>query len=124
MILKGYYRREIQYRKIVGLPPISRLVNILVEAGTDSDARKIACSVGDLIYPYTLQKRNPKIKLLGPVEAPIYRLRGRYRWQVAIAGPDHHTLRAILENETLKRILQTRKKGIRIVVDVDPMNLL
>ena len=119
-----YYRKEIQYRKIVGLPPISRLVNILIEASKDSDAKKIANSIGDLIYPYTLQKRKSGIKLFGPVEAPIYRLRGMFRWQVAIAGPDHHSLKAILDNETLKRILNVKRKGLRIVVDVDPINLL
>ncbi len=63
------------------------------------------------------------LRVLGAAEAPIRRLHGRYRWMIALRaknhGPIHRALRDVLDAEDFKPGPRER-----VVVDMDPYNLL
>ena len=64
------------------------------------------------------------IEVLGPVEAPIYKLSNRYRWQILLkssaASPLKNFVRRLLEESGAR----LKRGGVRLVVDVDPFFMM
>jgi primosomal protein N' (replication factor Y) len=69
-------------------------------------------------------KRGREIQVLGPAEAPLAKLRGKYRWQILIKCKSaellHYFLREI--DPLTRRVL--RGSGVSLIVDVDPYQML
>jgi primosomal protein N' (replication factor Y) len=108
-----FYQSELAARQRFGYPPYRTLVNV-VAAGQDPDAVRdaahvIAAALADAA------------DVLGPSPAPLARIRGRYRWQVLIKDDDAGTARSRLAQ--LMRAPPV-PRDVRIVVDVDPLELL
>jgi len=63
----------------------------------------------------------PEVRLLGPAEAPVFRLKGYYRFhfqlQSSSPGMLHQVLRAVLP-------AQRPPAGVEFTLDVDPFNML
>ena len=64
-------------------------------------------------------KINNEVNVLGPVLAPITKLRNRYRCRLLIRYPKNLFIQKYL-SESLNRIKIT--SGIKLEVDVDPIN--
>lgn len=108
-----FYQTELSARQRFGYPPYRTLVNV-VTAGPDPDAvRDAAQAVAAGI--------DGSGEVLGPSPAPLARVRGRYRWQVLIKDQDAGPARARLS--TIMRTLAV-PRGVRVLVDVDPIELL
>ncbi|MCL4425213.1 MAG: primosomal protein N', partial [Firmicutes bacterium] len=60
-------------------------------------------------------------QVLGPVPAPLPRLRGNFRWQILLKGAEIDLLRGVLRRALSSRNWTAR---VRISVDVDPVSLL
>jgi primosomal protein N' (replication factor Y) len=62
-----------------------------------------------------------QVRLLGPAEAPVFRLKGYYRFHFQLQSPSagqlHQVLRAVLP------ALRT-PSGVEYTLDVDPFNML
>lgn len=115
---------ELRYRKQLGYPPFTRMVCIRCE-GHDSDKvqaylESIAASL--VASMQDLQKEPPVI--LGPAPAPLERLQGRTRWHILIKSDDRRTLHTLVHKATAHLRSQSRTTGIRLVVDVDPYDML
>ena len=58
-------------------------------------------------------------KVLGPVNAPIFRLKKKFRFRLLIRGKKNLQL----QNSLARLILKFKfSKGIKLTVDVDPIN--
>jgi primosomal protein N' (replication factor Y) len=69
-------------------------------------------------------KRGKEIQVLGPVEAPISRLKGKYRWQILIKSKSVSLLQHLLnEVETLSK-KALRSSGVYLIIDVDPYQMI
>ena len=111
-----FYQGELAARQRFGYPPYRTLVNV-VAAGQDHDAvrdaaQAVATSVGEVMDP---------ADILGPSPAPLARVRGRYRWQVLIKDDDAGTAR-----DRLAQMMRASAvpRDVRVLVDVDPLELL
>ena len=62
--------------------------------------------------------------ILGPAPAPIERLKGRVRWQMLLKGKDRRTLHTLVRKAQEELLTHGQSQGVRIVVDVDPYNML
>jgi len=122
----AFYKHEIGFRKDLRYPPYSRLVQILVVGKDRGQTARYAQSLGKICR--TLQSKNRafqrEVELLGPVPAPLARIKKQYRWQLLLKGmkvrPLHELIKA-LRNTTEQEL---RKAGIRMVIDVDPVDML
>jgi len=116
----GLFSKEISLRRSLGYPPFSRLINLLFEGEQEEAVKKRAMSLaakGKLLLRHLKQTT-----ILGPAPSPLPRLRGKFRWQLLLKGPDLeelHSLCASLEQE------QANLGGaVKLSVDVDPENML
>jgi len=111
-----FYQSELAARRRFGYPPYRTLLNV-VAAGQDHDAVRDAAHA----VAAALAEAADAADILGPSPAPLARVRGRYRWQVLIKDDDAGRAR-----ERLAQVLRTLAvpRDVRILIDVDPLELL
>ena len=64
-----------------------------------------------------------RIEILGPAVAPIGKMRGKHRWQMVVKGEKQDLLHAYV-SQILEQIPSNlKRKGVRLGVDVDPVNI-
>ena len=63
--------------------------------------------------------------MLGPAPAALAKLNNRYRWHALLKAPNARRLHDVIEHglEELKRAAMPRR-GVRLIIDIDPVNLL
>src|SRR5438876_4943870 len=84
----GFVRRELEYRRESDYPPFSRMIVLRLDA---RDPERVAHDAAQVAAAATAAGGG-KIRVLGPAEAPIARVRGRTRYQVWLAGRDRAAL--------------------------------
>ena len=108
-----FLNRELDIRKKNKLPPFQRFISLILTGDNETKLEKEAYKFKTFIE----NKLNGKI--LGPVSAPIFRLKKRYRIRLLIRG--EKTLK--LQNSLAAAIPNYKfQPGIKLSVDVDPIN--
>jgi len=111
-----FYEREIAARRDAGMPPFGRLAAILVTAGDRARAEGYAREVALHAPPAD------KIQVLGPAEAPLSVIRGRYRYRLLVKATREADLQSYLR---LWLADMPKARGdIRLTVDIDPYSFL
>jgi len=108
-----FLNKELLLRKEKKLPPFYRLISIIVSGNNEALIMKFATNVKS-----KLPKIN-EVNVLGPVLAPITRLRRKYRCRILIRCPKNLFIQKYLV-QSLNKIKV--KYGIKLEVDVDPIN--
>ncbi len=105
--------KEIEIRKQNNLPPFQRFISLILTGDNENKLEKEASQ-----FKFFLQNKiNGEI--LGPVSAPIFRLKRKYRVRLLIRGPK--TLK--LQNSLAIAIPKFKfSLGIKLSVDVDPIS--
>lgn len=116
-----FYHRELASRRENGYPPFSSLARI---AFADSDAEqvaRVAARAAAALEQSGVARGRGEVHYLGPVEAPLHKLRGQFRFHMLIKGPDPARIRRALDGlfEMLGDVGETR-----ITVDIDPQDMM
>ena len=106
---------ELNVRQQYGYPPFRRLVKLLYEHHDRYSAQIEAMALADALGHAIHLQRLPDTDIVGPAPAFMERLRGRYRWQIILRGPD--PLQAL-------RALPADALTPGWAIDVDPANSL
>jgi primosomal protein N' (replication factor Y) len=119
----AFAERELALRREVGLPPITRMVRIVMR---DQDSTKLIQLAEELAAELTAAinagaEGGLPVQMKGPMPCAISRIAGYHRYQI--------TLTAALPGTLQKLLAAVRQKGAlarneRIAVDVDPVSLL
>ncbi|MBM4255819.1 MAG: primosomal protein N' [Deltaproteobacteria bacterium] len=115
---------ELRYRKQLGYPPFVRIVCIRCEGRDGEKVRDSVEKVTEHLVANMQGIQGDLPLILGPAPAPLERLNGRERWHVLIKGGDRRTLHAIVRKTAEELRQQIRAAGVRLVVDVDPYDML
>jgi len=103
---------EIELRKRNKLPPFCRFISIIISGKKEKQAINEAIKVKNQIT------KNIKEEILGPVNAPIFKLNQKYRCRLLLRSKKNVLIQKKL-TKTLKKIKIT--PGIKLTVDVDPI---
>mgnify|MGYP001166390569 CR=1 FL=1 len=108
-----FLERELNLRKKYNLPPFERFISIIISSKNENECQTNAYRLVDYL------KKKIKFTILGPVNAPIYKLRGSFRNRILIRSK-----KTIQVQKDLKKALNLFKKPkeIKLQVDVDPIN--
>ncbi len=113
-----FFEKELQFRRAMRYPPFASLANVLVRSREQEDAHRKACELGALLAPPP-----DGLRVLGPAEAPVPRLKAEYRYQLLVKAAGRKPLRGALES--LRAFAVDRKwPATALVIDVDPVTLL
>ena len=113
-----FYEKELSFRRMMHYPPFSAMANVLVRSEKKEMAMRMSAELGLLLAPPP-----EKLRVLGPAEAPVPRLKNEYRYQFLIKAASRKTL-----NELLQRIRvfarESKWGATALVIDVDPLSLM
>jgi len=109
----AFLQKELLLRKEKKLPPFYRLISIIISGKNELLIMKFAIGIKS-----KLPKMN-KVNILGPVLAPIIKLKKKYRCRILIRYPRNLFIQKYL-SQSLNKIKITH--GIKLEVDVDPIN--
>ncbi len=118
---RAFYEQEIATRHQNLYPPFVELANIIF-SDEDADealntARRAAVSLQDMGVFF----KKGKVQFLGPAEAPLYKLRGRYRYQMLIKAPDIPRLHETIQDLTDRL---GEPGSTTVVVDIQPIDMM
>ena len=121
---EGYYRKEMELRKILNYPPFGRLIIIVVSSEEEEELEKKAKKFYNILMAGLNIGTNPGGNefVSEPFKAPIYKINGRYRYQIFIKFNRENITK--VKNVIRKTINEYKEKKIRISVDVDPVSML
>ena len=120
----GFYQEEIQFRKALEYPPVSRLINFRLAGNSEKRTESIAEEMGKVGQSLLEKGYRKSIELLGPSIAPFARIRGKFRWQMLAKGKNSRSLHQFAQE--LKAQLEEKAKvqGVGLDIDVDPVFIL
>jgi primosomal protein N' (replication factor Y) (superfamily II helicase) len=122
----GFFEQETDLRRQLGYPPFSFLACLRLqgnhESRTSDTSKQLAEEMVRVIEKWP--KRGREIQVLGPVEAPLAKIRGKYRWQIFVKSRNSALLHHFLEQVTAKSVKLLRGKGVDLIVDIDPYQML
>ncbi|MBA3974192.1 MAG: primosomal protein N' [Candidatus Solibacter sp.] len=114
----GFYEKELEFRRLMRYPPFSALANILVKAEKEEDAVRLSEAVAG-----SLSQAGPDVKVLGPAEAPVARLKNEFRRQTLVKTASRPRLNDLLR-AILQRAAAENWPAGALIIDVDPLSLL
>lgn len=115
---KQFYEKELQFRRMMRYPPFAALANVMVRSTSQEEAMRMSAEIGNFFGP------NPaELKVLGPAEAPIPKLKMEFRYQLLLKAANRRRLNELLHS---LRIFAQEKHwpATALVIDVDPLTLL
>ena len=113
-----FYEKELQFRRSMHYPPFTALANLLVRSEKQEDALRMSAELGSFLGPAPDQMR-----VMGPAEAPVPRLKSEYRYQFLVKSGSRKLLNKLLRRA---QTFAAEKKwsATALVIDVDPLTLL
>ncbi len=119
-----FYNQVLAERKEQLYPHISRLVRLLLQGKSESKVWERARDLRSRLTPLT-----GGISLLGPASAPYERLRGVWRVHLLLKSnretdPGGRRLHETVASRIPQSWLERSHQGVRLKVDVDPVELL
>src|ERR1022692_1595485 len=115
---QGFYEKELNFRRMMHSPPFSAMANVLVRSEKKEMAMRMSTELGYLLNPPP-----EKLRVMGPAEAPVPRLKNEYRYQFLIKAVNRAALNELLHR--VRHFALDRKWGATaLVIDVDPMTLM
>lgn len=114
----GFYRNELEVRRVLSYPPFSRITRILTR-GADEP------SVGEAVERVAAAVRGELAgvegaTVLGPARAPLGRIGGNFRHHLIIKSRDTRSVRPALRRASEEKL----PRGVYLEIDVDPFDML
>ncbi len=137
-----FLRQELEFRRALDYPPFSHLIQLTISGRLENHVRDIAEKWVSALHRETaagsVQTGNSShaaagpvistapgpVTILGPSPAPVSRLRRRHHWHVLVKSRRQEDGRRVVQ-ATLSEMEQlSRRGGLKLAVDVDPISML
>jgi primosomal protein N' (replication factor Y) len=114
----AFYQKELHFRRMMLYPPFSAMANVLVRAEKKEMAMRMSSELGLLLMPPP-----EKLRIMGPAEAPVPRLKNEYRYQFLVKAASRKALNELLQG-IRAYALEHKWGATALVIDVDPLTLM
>ena len=110
-----FYEKEINSRKVFSYPPFSKILNI--GFSSEDEARLL-----DISKKFYDEIKSQDIELYGPMPSMVYKVQKRFRMNVFVKGSKKKIDKFKLFLK--KKLNEFNDTKVRIVVDIDPINMM
>ena len=115
----GFYESAIAERRELSYPPFSHMANLVFSDEMEDEAQRRAHHLANILR--SMLGDTSDVQLLGPVACPLSRLRGRYRWHLALRAPQKQALLSVLKAGFAQ---MTAGERAGMTLDMDPLSML
>jgi primosomal protein N' (replication factor Y) len=113
---EAFYQEESGFRQQLQYPPFSRMARWVFQHGKEE---VLSQTLGKLAKSWHDLARQEGVLLLGPVPAPLSKIKAKFRWHCIAKSPQAHKLSRFLQ---LSTDLLLKLKSIDWTLDRDPQN--
>ncbi|MBI1796057.1 MAG: primosomal protein N' [Candidatus Eisenbacteria bacterium] len=117
----AFATRELAERREAGYPPFVRLATLLLTGADEGDVERASNALADAIRG---DAEAQGVTVLGPAPQALARLRGRHRWHLLLKAASAPKLRTVLATGLAWAESKARPASVRVVADVDPVEVL
>ena len=110
-----FYEKEISSRKVFSYPPFSKILNIGFSSEDEVKVLEIARKFYDEI-------KSQDIELYGPMPSMVYKVQKRFRMNIFVKGSKKKIDKFKLFLK--KKLNEFNDTKVRIVIDIDPINMM
>lgn len=118
---QAFFAEHIEWRQVMGYPPFADYIRVLLVGDDQAQVQETAAAVAGRVG--ALPGGFPG-EVLGPMPAPLARLRGQHRHHVLLKGQDRAAMAAALRKALGGASKWKRHKDVRLSVDVGPYSML
>lgn len=115
-----FYDEETRVREAAGLPPYGRLAALVVSAADKAEAEGYARALARTAHEMNVL--DDSLTVLGPAEAPLALVRGRYRFRLLAKCAREVDLQGFLR--AWMGCAPKARGSVRVSIDVDPQSFL
>jgi primosomal protein N' (replication factor Y) len=116
----GFYCQELEFRREAGYPPFAYLAALSI-SGTAEKPVEVQADTTARLFGQLKHEISLRIEILGPAQAPLYRLRGRFRRQILLKARTRNDLRRLIASWLARRVSSTI---VREIIDIDPVDMM
>jgi primosomal protein N' (replication factor Y) len=122
----AFYEQETLFRREMSYPPFVRLINFRLESNTEARLSRYARELEGLVRRILREDGvwQGEVEALGPSMAPLARLRGKFRSQMLFKGKKWSSLHDFAERLLLRAEAEIPVRGVKLIIDVDPVHML
>jgi primosomal protein N' (replication factor Y) (superfamily II helicase) len=123
---RSFFEQETGLRRQLRYPPFSFLACLRLQGNNERKTADLSKQISEEMSRTTGKwlKRGKEIQILGPVEAPLAKLRGKYRWQIFVKSRKSALLHHFMEQVGTKSRKMLRSTGVSLAIDIDPYQML
>jgi len=118
---ESFVERETAERREAGYPPFTRLATILFSGEDERRVEALATRIEERLAP---EAEASGVTLLGPAPQALARLRGRHRWHLLLKAGSAAKLHAMAARGLALAEADPDAGHVRVVADVDPVDVL
>jgi primosomal protein N' (replication factor Y) len=122
----GFFNEEMNFRQELGYPPYRRLILFQlagnVEERTQEAAQLLAAKCQEICRKRS--ELSQELEMLGPVAAPLGKVKGKYRWQLLLKSKKVAPLLDAGRQLVNWGYGEFKGFGVSLTVDVDPISLI
>ena len=113
----AFSKQELQGRQELNYPPFGRLCLLSLEGKKEARTQQVADRLKEKIS--ALQRHWPKLSVLGPAPAPIFKLCNKYRYHILLKAPSGLSAFChIIQDEYTKMAA----RSTRLHINIDPQS--
>jgi primosomal protein N' (replication factor Y) len=109
---QDFFSQEIEYRRELSYPPFMNLIRLEIRDRDHQVAKNKAEAYGEALKSWIKNQEMVATRVVGPVPPYFSKIRGEYRWQILIKGPDP------------VKLVRDHPPGQEWIVEVDPPVIL
>ncbi len=117
----AFFREHIEWRRAMGYPPFSEYIRVLLVGQDQAQVAETAAAVAERVS--AVSGGFPG-EVIGPMAAPLARLRGQHRHHVLLQGTERAAMVPVLWRALRGAAKWKRHKEVRLSVDVGPYSIL
>ena len=119
-----FFAQEVVSRHDLAYPPGAHLASVHVDGPDERAVSRAAHQLAEQGRRLIATLDAPRPSVLGPAEAPIQKLKGRVRWMLLIKCSTRAPLRWVLAQLLVTAGQKEFPRGVRVMLDVDPISML
>ena len=128
---RSFYKEEIGFRKELKYPPFGRVILIQFKSEDEKKVVEHTAHFCDILHEFIRRKQWTKkqMELMGPIAAPILKIRNHFRWQILLKVDKSFDKSGAWTRELISSVLenyekQYRDSKVQFGIEVDPYSLL
>ena len=123
---KSFYNQEIGFRQALNYPPFSRVIQLKIAGKDPQKTEKHAHELG--VRCQSLKagggEHYQSIDIMGPLEASLTRISGRFRWQILLKGSKVAALHQFMNQLMSDHPAGLSRHQVQVAIDVDPFFMM